>query len=188
MNNNMTKPIILPYQGIMPTIHPTARIAAGVVIIGNVTIGAESNIWYGCVLRGDDEAITIGARCNIQDGTVIHINLKLPTTIGDDVSIGHMALIHACTIQPHGFVGMKGVVLDGAVIESHAMLAAGGLLTPRKIIPAGELWAGAPAKKMRDINDSDKKMMDWTAPHYVALAKKSALYTGEQLAQGKTER
>ena len=173
----MTAPIIIPYQGVMPTIHPTARIAPGAVIIGNVIIGAESNIWYGCVLRGDDEPIVIGERCNIQDGTVIHVNLQMPTTIGDDVSIGHMALIHACTIKSKGFVGMKGVVLDGAIIEQHAMLAAGAMLTPRKMIPSGELWAGSPAKKMRNLNESDKKMMAWTAPHYVALAKKSNLPT-----------
>ncbi|MGI9461984.1 MAG: gamma carbonic anhydrase family protein [Alphaproteobacteria bacterium] len=173
----MHQPIILPYQGVLPTIHPTARIAVGAVIIGNVIIGAESNIWYGCVLRGDDEPITIGKRCNIQDGTIIHVNINTPTMIGDDVSIGHMALIHATTIESSGFVGMKAIVLDGSRIESHAMLAAGGLLTPRKIIPKGELWAGSPAKKMRNTNDADKKMMAWTAPHYVDLAKKSQLPT-----------
>lgn len=175
--NNMPPPILLPYQGKMPTIDPTARLAPGVIIIGNVTIGAESNIWYGCVLRGDDEPIIIGKRVNIQDGTIIHVNINLPTIIGDDVSVGHMALLHACRLHDRAFVGMRASVLDGATIESNAMVAAGGLLTPRKTIPSGELWAGSPAKKMRDINDQDKKMMDWTAPHYVALAKKSNLPT-----------
>src|SRR5580693_6024893 len=137
-------PIILAYRGVMPKIDPTAFIAPGAVIIGDVEIGPETSIWFGCVLRGDVNVIRIGARTNIQDGTVIHVASGLqparmgagsgipeggyPTIIGDDVTVGHMALLHACTLADNSFVGMRATVMDGCVVESFAMLAAGALL------------------------------------------------------------
>jgi gamma-carbonic anhydrase len=160
--------IIRPYQNFTPKIAPDAFIAEDAVIIGDVEIGAGSGIWYGCILRGDSGAIRIGANVNIQDGTVLHESV----TIGDNVSIGHMALIHACTLEPGSFVGMKACVMDHAVVETGAMVAAGALVTPGKRIPKGQLWAGAPARFMRVLKDGDHAIMRETAKYYAELGRK----------------
>ena len=161
------QPIILPYKGKLPTIHPTAFIAPGAVIIGDVTIGAKSNIWFGCVVRGDVQSITIGERTNVQDGTVIHVTrVTGPTSIGDGVTIGHQALLHACTIKDNAFIGMGARLLDGSTVESEAMLAAGALLTPNKTIPTGQLWAGNPAKYFKDLSEKDRAFFPQSAANY----------------------
>ena len=161
---------ILPYKGIIPQIHDSAFIAPSASIIGDVKIGEDSNIWYNCALRGDVNDIKIGKRTNIQDGTVIHVTTDFQGThVGDDVTVGHLAILHACTIEDFGFVGMQACVMDGAVVESHGMLAAGALLTPNKRVPSGELWAGSPAKYMRDLTDKERAYLKWSAPHYVEL-------------------
>ncbi len=160
----------------MPKIHDTAFIAPSASIIGDVKIGKDSNIWYGCVLRGDVNNIKIGERTNIQDGTVIHVTTDFQGTyIGDDVTVGHNAIIHACTLEDLSFVGMGACVMDGAVVESNAMLAAGALLTPNKSIPSGELWAGSPAKYMRDLTEKELDYIKWSAPHYVELGREHKL-------------
>src|SRR5690606_27614238 len=123
---------------------------------GDVTVGAETGIWFGCVLRGDVDRIRIGARTNIQDGTVVHVSHRDgPTVIGDEVTVGHLALLHACTLEDRSFVGMKACVMDGAVVESGAMVAAGALVTPGKRVPSGQLWAGSPARPMRDLTEAE---------------------------------
>lgn len=163
--------IILPYKGVLPTIHPSAFIAANAVIIGDVIIGPDTGIWYGCVLRGDVNIIRIGARTNIQDGTVIHVATHgSGTHIGDGVTVGHMALLHDCTIEDGAYVGMQACAMDGSVVEKRGFLAAGALLTPKKRVASGQLWAGRPAKYVRDLGDDDHKLMDWSGPHYVKLA------------------
>ncbi len=165
-------PLLLPYKGITPTIHPDAWIAPGAVVIGDVHIGAETNVWFGCVIRGDVCPIRIGERTNIQDGTVVHVTRKTgPTTIGSGITIGHSALIHACTLEDNCFIGMHATVMDRAVVESGGMLAAGGLLTPGKHIPAGQLWAGNPAKFFRELKQEEKDFIAISADHYVNLAK-----------------
>lgn len=162
---------ILPYKGKAPDIHGHAFIAPGVHIIGDVEVGPSANIWYGCVLRGDVHEIKIGARTNIQDGTIVHVTTDVAGTyIGSDVTVGHNAILHACTVEDFGFVGMGACVMDEAVVESYAMLAAGGLLTPGKRIPSGQLWAGSPAKFMRDLTEQELTYIKWSAPHYVELA------------------
>jgi carbonic anhydrase/acetyltransferase-like protein (isoleucine patch superfamily) len=162
---------ILPYRGVLPRIAPDVFIAENAVIIGDVEIGAGSGIWYNCVLRGDVHKIRIGARVNIQDGTTVHVAKdRFPTIIGDDVSIGHMALIHACTLEPFSFVGMQATVMDGVVVESRAMVAAGALVPPGKRVPAGEIWAGNPAKFLRHLTDKDYERFTWTVEEYAALA------------------
>ncbi len=167
MNN-----FILPYKGIMPNIHDTAFIAPSASIIGDVEISKDSSIWYGCVIRGDVNDVKIGERTNIQDGTVIHVTTDFQGTyIGDDVTVGHSAILHACMLESYAFVGMGACVMDGAVIESHAMLAAGALLTPNKRIPSGELWAGSPAKYMRKLTQKELDYIKWSAPHYVGLGR-----------------
>lgn len=165
------EPIILPYKGIMPTIAPDAFVAPGAVVVGDVHIGAQSSVWYGCVIRGDVCPIRIGARTNIQDGSIIHVTRETgPTTIGDGITIGHKALLHACTIEDNSFVGMGSIILDRATIASQGMLAAGGVLTPGKTIPAGELWAGNPAKLLRPLKQAELDWFPGSAEHYVKLA------------------
>lgn len=154
----MTGPLILPLGGKTPKIHDSAFIAPGAVIIGDVEIGPEASIWYNCVVRGDINAIRIGARTNVQDGSVIHVESDYgdgghPAIIGDDVLIGHMAIVHGCTLLDRAFVGMGAIVMDGCVIEGDAMLAAGAMLTPGKRLPSRQLWSGRPAKYMRDLTD-----------------------------------
>ena len=162
---------LFPFRNVMPKIAASAFVAPTAAVIGDVTVGEESGIWFHCVLRGDSAPITIGARTNIQDGTIIHVNPDMPTVIGDDVTAGHAAIIHACTLHDRAFVAMGATVLDGAVIESGGMLAAGALLTPGKRIGPGELWAGSPAKLMRLLSEEDAKRFARTAVSYVGLAK-----------------
>lgn len=164
-------PIILPYKGIMPTIHPDAFIAPGAVVIGDVHIGAKSNVWFGCVIRGDVNTIRIGERTNIQDGTVVHVTrITGPTTIGSGITIGHSALLHACTLEDDCFIGMHATAMDGSVVEKGGMLAAGALLTPHKRVPSGQLWAGSPAKYFRDLNPEEQAFIPVSSNNYVELA------------------
>jgi gamma-carbonic anhydrase len=169
----MADPIYV-LEGVAPVIAADAFIAPTAVVIGDVHIGAETGIWFHCVLRGDVNSIRIGARTNIQDGTVIHVNggQNLCTVIGDDVTVGHAAIVHACTLHDRAFVGMGATVLDGAVIEEGGMLAAGGLLTPGKRIGRHELWQGAPARLARVMSDEERARFDLTARHYVELARR----------------
>lgn len=163
---------VYPFKNILPKIADSAFIAPSADIIGDVEIGEESNVWYNCVVRGDDNDVKIGARTNVQDGTVVHITKDFSGTyIGDDVTIGHMALIHACTIGNTAFVGMQACMMDGARLEDESMLAAGALLTPGKIVPSHELWAGRPAKFMRKLSDADIKDLKRSADHYVRLSR-----------------
>lgn len=166
----MTNPLILPYRGVMPKIHDTCFIAPNATIIGDVEIGAGTNIWYGAVIRGDVMPIRIGKNTNIQEGVVIHVSTGgQGTQIGDGVTIGHQALIHDCTIDDYAYIGMQSCVMDSARVEGKAFVAAGALVSPRKIIPTGELWAGSPARMMRKLGEDDFKMIDWSWNHYVAL-------------------
>ena len=161
---------ILPYRDIQPKIDPNAIVLAGAIVVGDVHIGAGSTVWYNSVIRGDVNIVRIGCDTNIQDGTVIHVAKHgQGSFIGDRVTIGHMALIHACTIADDAFVGMKAAVLDGARIEPFGMLAAGALLTPNKVLPSHELWAGSPARKMRDLTEADYEVMRRTVPRYAKL-------------------
>ncbi len=165
------QPLILSYKDKQPVIDETAYIAPNAVIAGDVTIGKDSSIWFGCTLRGDVNHIRIGARTNIQDHSMIHVSsFGHPAIIGDDVTVGHMVLLHACTLEDGAFVGMKACVMDGAVVESGAMVAAGALVTPGKAVTAGQLWGGNPARYMRDLTDKDREYMHWAAAHYVKLA------------------
>ena len=158
-------------DGVVPRIHPTAFIAPTAAVIGDVEIGAETGIWFACVVRGDNNYIRIGARTNIQDGTIVHVDTaKYCTIIGDDVTVGHAAVIHACTLHNRAFVGIGATVLDGSVIEEGGMLGAGGLLTPGKVIGRYELWTGAPAKLKRVMDEDERRKFDRNAIEYRALA------------------
>ena len=170
---NTGKPIIESFEGKTPDIDGSVFIAANAVIIGDVTIGANSSIWYNCAMRGDDHYIRIGENTNIQDGSIIHVTLDTnPTLIGNNVVVGHAAKLHGCEIGDGSLVGIGSIVLDGSVMEPGSMLAAGSLLTPNKRVPTGELWSGSPAKKMRDMTEADYQYIAWDIAHYVKLAQK----------------
>ncbi len=163
---------IAPFMGIVPEIDGTVFLAPTAAIIGAVRIGANSSVWHQVTLRGDNNYITIGEGTNIQDNCCVHIDsVKYPTRIANHVTIGHSAIIHACEIGDHGFVGMGAIVMDGAVIEPTGMLAAGAMLTAGKRIPAGELWAGRPARKMRDLSEQDLAFNRRSASHYIEVAR-----------------
>ena len=165
---------ILPFHGKVPRIHDSAFIAPGVRIIGDVEIGPDASVWYNCVLRGDVNRIVIGARSNIQDGTVIHCDGPdahmphgFPAIIGDDVLVGHMAMLHGCTLRDRAFVGLSATVMNGAVIESDGMLAAGSILSPGKVLGARQLWMGRPAIYARDLPDEALAEMQAGVARYV---------------------
>jgi carbonic anhydrase/acetyltransferase-like protein (isoleucine patch superfamily) len=168
---------IISFGGHTPRIDPSAFIAPGCRIIGDVEIGPDASIWYNCVIRGDVNRIRIGARTNIQDGTIIHCDSDKdgsggsPTIIGEDVLIGHIAMIHGCTLMDRAFVGLGAIVMDGCVVEGDAMLAAGSMLTPGKTVPHRQLWSGRPAKYMRDLTDIAVTAMRAGVEHYVHNAK-----------------
>jgi len=172
--------MILPFHNFRPRIASNAFIAPTAVLIGDIEIAEDCGIWFGCVLRGDGNAIRIGARTNIQDGTIIHVNNEkdggrgkpgYTCIIGADVTVGHLALLHACTLEDGSFVGMKACVMDGAVVEGGGMVAAGALVTPGKRVRKGELWAGSPAKLMRALKPAEVDSFRWTIEHYVERAR-----------------
>lgn len=163
--------LIVPHKGLTPKVDASAFIAANATLVGDVEIAANASIWFGCILRGDGPGIRVGENSNLQDGTVVHVAARgLMTIVGKDVTVGHMVLLHACEVQDGAFIGMHSTVLDGAVIESQAMVAAGALVTPGKIVRKGELWAGNPARKLRDLTEKDYETFKRIAAGYVTLA------------------
>lgn len=163
--------IIRPFAGVWPSIDDSAFVAPGAAVIGDVTIGAQSSIWYGVVLRGDDHAVRIGVRTNIQDGSIVHVfndgRSQHTTEIGDDVIVGHGAKLHGCRLDNGCLVGIGAIVLDGAVVERQALVAAGSLVSPGKVVPEGQLWAGSPARYKRDLSAEERGYLGWNAGHYV---------------------
>ncbi|MEG3640244.1 gamma carbonic anhydrase family protein [Magnetococcus sp. PR-3] len=167
---------IYPFEGRWPKIDPTAFVHPDAVIIGDVEIGPESSIWPGVVVRGDVNYIRIGARTNVQDGSVLHVTRPkphkpegLPLILGDDITIGHRVTLHACTLNNGCMVGMDATVMDGATIESGAMVAAGTMVTPGKQVQTGDLWMGSPAKRLRELRDSEGEEITSTTTNYVRL-------------------
>jgi carbonic anhydrase/acetyltransferase-like protein (isoleucine patch superfamily) len=167
--------IIKSFNGISPKIHETAFVADTAVVIGDVEIGPHASIWYGCILRGDLNHIRVGARTNIQDGTIVHVDSEgehwegIPTIIGERVNIGHQALLHACTLEDGAFVGMGATVMDDCVVEGGAMVAAGALVTPKKRVLKGELWAGSPARCLRPLKEEEIAYFKFVENTYVDL-------------------
>ncbi len=171
-------PLIFAIGDKKPIIHESAFIAPGVVICGDVEVCENASIWYGCVLRGDQHKIVVGKGSNVQDGTIIHVDNPdwggLPTLIGENVLIGHRCMLHGCTIEDGGFVGMGATMLDGSVVSSGGFLAAGAFLSPRKIVPTGEMWGGWPAKKLRDLREGEDKHAVLGSGHYIHEARMHA--------------
>jgi carbonic anhydrase/acetyltransferase-like protein (isoleucine patch superfamily) len=148
--------LIKKVNGKYPQIPEDCFVAENATIIGDVTFGAECSVWYNAVLRGDVHYIKIGNKVNIQDGAVIHCTyLKHPTTIGNNVSIGHNAIVHGCTVHDNVLIGMGAIVMDNCVIESNCIIAAGAVVTQNTVVESGTIYAGVPAKKVKDINASD---------------------------------
>lgn len=163
--------MLYEYRGKTPVVDATAYVAEGAKIVGDVAIGAESTVWYNAVLRGDLASITIGARVNIQDGCVGHVNTDQPLVVEDEVSVGHGAIIHGCRIGRGTLVGMGAIVLNGAEIGEYALIGAGALVTENKVIPPRTLVLGTPAKVVRELTEEDLEKMRLTTENYVLKGK-----------------
>ena len=171
---------IRPFQNIFPTLGLRVYVDEAASVIGDVVLGDDVSIWPGAVLRGDVNYIRIGARSNVQDGTVIHVTHDGPygkpgglaTVIGEDVTIGHGAIVHACVIEDACLIGMGSTILDGAVIRSHGFVGAGALIAPGKTVGSGELWLGNPARCVRKLGDKEIEQLYYSAQHYLRLKEK----------------
>ena len=167
--------MLRPYKNILPTLGANVFIDDSAVVIGDVHIGADSSIWPQCVIRGDVNIIRIGARTNIQDGSIVHVTHRSAndpghgTHIGDDVTIGHRVTLHACTVENLCLIGMSSTILDGAVIRSRVLLGAGSLVTEGKELEGGYLWMGRPARRVRPLTTDELNWFEYSARHYVKL-------------------
>lgn len=165
-----------PYRGIEPVVAASAYVDLAAVVIGDVEIGPDSSIWPCTVIRGDVQRIRVGARTNVQDGAIVHVTHDGPYTpggfathIGDDVTIGHAAVIHACTIEDACLIGMHATVLDGAIVRRHGFVGAGAVVAPGKVVGEGELWLGNPARFVRKLSDEEIRRLYYSAEKYVEL-------------------
>lgn len=166
---------IFTLAGVTPQLGAGVFVAPTASVIGDVVIGAESSLWFGAVVRGDVFPIRIGARTNVQDNAVVHVTGgKAATTIGDDVTIGHLALVHGCTIGDRCLIGMGSIILDGAVVEDDCLIAAGSLVPPRMRIPSRSLVMGRPAKVVRTLDPGDLEHIREAGALYVGYARKFA--------------
>ncbi len=164
--------MISPYLQWTPDIHPSVFIADSADIMGRVSIGEDSSIWYQCVLRGDVHDIRIGTRSNIQDHSVLHTSHNVtPCVVGNDVTVGHRVILHGCEVEDACLVGMGSILMDRSRLESGCLLAAGSLVPEGKILRGGYLYAGAPARERRELNADETAFLKASAMHYVALSK-----------------
>lgn len=164
------------YEGTGPTIGLRVYVDELALVVGQVSIGDDASLWPFVVARGDVQKISIGTRTNIQDGSVLHVTTSNQFTpggyslsIGNDVTVGHNATLHACVIESHALIGMGAIVLDGAVVKERAMVAAGSLVPPGKILEGGYLWMGQPVKKVRLLTEQELAYLDYSSSHYVDL-------------------
>ncbi|PKM14590.1 MAG: gamma carbonic anhydrase family protein [Gammaproteobacteria bacterium HGW-Gammaproteobacteria-2] len=166
-----------PYLDHLPQLGARVYVDPAATLIGDVVLGDDSSLWPGTVVRGDVNFIRIGARCNVQDGAIVHVSHDGPhaklggfaTHIGDDVTIGHGAIIHACTIEDACLIGMGAIVLDGAVVHKHGFVGAGAMIAPGKVVGSGELWLGNPARCVRRLSDAEIEALYYSAQHYLRL-------------------
>ncbi len=155
----------------VPEVHPDAFIAPNATVVGRVTIAKDASVWFGAVVRGDIEPITIGEATNIQDNSILHIDPGLPTRIGARVGVGHRCLLHGCVIEDECLIGMGSIVLSGAVIETGSVVAAGALITEGMRVPAGSLVMGVPAKVVRPVDEELRGRIEYTVEDYLRLAR-----------------
>jgi len=163
------------FRGLWPRIDPTAWIAPGATLVGDVEIGPDTSVWYGAVLRGDVERIRVGARSNLQDGVIVHVTAgRFSAVIGDEVTVGHRAVVHGCRVGDGALIGIGAVVLDGAEVGEEALVAAGALVTPGTRLPAGSLALGAPARVARTLRPEERRAQRERALEYVRTARAHA--------------
>jgi carbonic anhydrase/acetyltransferase-like protein (isoleucine patch superfamily) len=166
-----------PFKSIVPTLGARVYVDPAATVIGDVSLADDVSIWPGAVVRGDVNFIRVGARTNIQDGTIVHVTHDGPfnppgglaTIIGEDVTIGHGVIVHACVIEDACLIGMGATVLDGAVVRKNAFVGAGALVAPGKVVGSGELWLGNPARCVRRLSDKEIEQLYYSAQHYVRL-------------------
>jgi carbonic anhydrase/acetyltransferase-like protein (isoleucine patch superfamily) len=160
--------MLVDYLGKRPKLHESVFVAEGAQIIGDVTIGADSSLWFNSVVRGDVNFVRIGDRTNIQDNSVIHVTYeKFPTVLASNVTVGHAAIIHGCTIEDFCLIGMGAILLDGCRIGEHSLVAAGSLVREGFKVPAKSLVAGVPARVVRELNNEELKRLEESSQHYV---------------------
>jgi carbonic anhydrase/acetyltransferase-like protein (isoleucine patch superfamily) len=162
---------VAPHHGVSPRIHPSVFVAEGVCVLGDVEIGIDASIWFNSVLRGDINLIRIGDRTNVQDGSIFHVTSELPVIVGNDVTVGHRAIVHGCTVGDGSLIGMGAIVLDRARIGKQALVAAGAVVREGFEVPDGMLAAGVPAKITRALTGEEKQALLESARHYVEYAK-----------------
>ncbi len=160
--------LVLAVKNIHPTIPQSCWLAPNSTIVGDVTLGENCSVWFNAVIRGDVHYIKIGDRTNIQDGAVIHCTYqKAATTIGNDVSIGHNALVHGCTVQDHVLIGMGAIVMDNAILEEYTIIAAGSVVLENSVCESGFLYAGTPAKKIKPITEDQRELLNKLSSNYM---------------------
>lgn len=157
---------------IAPQVHPSAFVADTARVIGRVTLAEDSSVWYGAVLRGDTDPITVGRGSNIQDGSVLHADIGVPLTIGAYVTVGHQVMLHGCTIGDESLIGIGAIVLNGARIGRHCLVGAGALVTEGKVFPDGSLILGSPAKVVRSLTTQEIEGLRQSAQHYIENARR----------------
>ncbi len=162
---------LIPYDSKSPLVHPSAFVAEGAQLIGDVQLANGASVWYNAVLRGDINRVEIGERTNIQDGCVLHVTNEFPCIVGHDVTIGHRAIVHGCTVGDCCLIGMGSVILDNAWIGSHSLVAAGAVVLQNFVVPEGMLVAGVPAKIVRPLTEREKEQIEESARQYVEYAR-----------------
>lgn len=175
--------IILPFEGAWPSIAESAFVAPGAVVIGNVTIGEDVSIWFNTTVRGDIAPITIGNRSNVQDGTLVHVNADAPVVVGEDVTIGHTAIIHGSVIEDRVLVGMGAIVMSYSRVGADAVIAAGALIPERAEVPAGAVMVGVPAKERPGLDEAQRAHLEGIHGRYVAVSKTYKWELGELFAE-----
>lgn len=163
---------IYELDGAAPQISDSAWVADSAQVMGNVELADDANVWFGAVIRGDNESIRIGRRTNIQDMSVLHTDMGMPLTLGDDVTVGHQVMLHGCTIGDGSLIGIGAVVLNGAKIGKGCLVGAGSLVTEGKEFPAGSMILGSPAKVVRQLTPAQLEGLRLSAQHYVGNARR----------------
>ena len=162
--------MIRAYEGKTPVCAPTARAAENATLVGDVTLGPQSSVWFGAVLRGDEASITVGEAANIQDNAVVHCGENHPAVIGRGVTVGHGAIVHGCTVEDGALIGMGAILLNGCVIGKNSLVAAGALVTQNAVIPPESLVVGSPARVLRPLRPEELEAQAGDALHYVRHA------------------